>query len=199
MSDCEVRGARADRREAWFMGIVSAAMLILPLVAWGAVRVAPAAIELLLDGHSHGGCSLETNAVGNCRAYCSAQVMYHRNDWDNDGTLEYASPARLLHDQPDADGQPINLMDQFFAAATVPGGPPKHGYVFQEMQTIGGQPIDWKVDCALCATPAVYGRTGYRTFIISTNGTTFGKDLGRSAFVTDFPADPTAEGWIVAE
>jgi hypothetical protein len=125
--------------------------------------------------------------------------MYHRNDWDNDGELEYASPAKLLHDQLDANGEAIQLMDQAFAAATVPGGPPKHGYIFREMQTIGGQPIDWKVDYALCATPAVYGRTGYRTFIISTNGTTFGKDLGPSGFVTDFPADPVAEEWIVAE
>jgi hypothetical protein len=191
--------SRADRREAWFMGIVSAAMLILPLAGWGAVRVVPAAFEWLLDGHSDGGCSLETNAVGSCRSYCSAQVMYHRNDWDGDGDLEHASPPSLLYDQRDADGQAIQLMDQAFALAAVPGGPPKHGYIFQEMQTIAGQPIDWKSDYALCATPAVYGRTGYRTFIVCTNGTTFGKDLGRSAFVSDYPADPAAEGWIVAE
>ena len=70
---------------------------------------------------------------------------------------------------------------------------------FEDMTTIGGRPIDWEKDFALCATPAVYGQVGYRTFIVMTNGTIFGKDLGGSEFVDDYPADPCAEGWIIAE
>ncbi len=144
--------------------------------------------------------SLETNAVGSMRAYCAAQSMFHRNDWDGDHTLEYAEDYTLLSTQKDGTGQPIQLIDAAFAAAKGAGGVPKHGYVFREMKTIGGQKIDWVNDFALCAIPAQYGRTGYRTFIICTNGTVFGKDQGAAGkFVDDYPADPSAAGWIIAE
>jgi hypothetical protein len=144
--------------------------------------------------------SLETQAIGSCRAYSCAQSMYHRNDWDADGQLEYASSLVLLHTEKDSTGTPINLLDAAFADARGLKGTPKHGYLFREMKTIGGQPIDWTQDCALCAIPVEYGRTGYRSFIISTNGTVFGKDQGEGGtFVDDYPADPGAAGWCVAE
>jgi len=60
-----------------------------------------------------------------------------------------------------------------------------------------GKPIDWQRDYALCATPAKYGDGGKRTFIICSNGTVFCKDLGRSGFVEDYPANPTAKGWTI--
>jgi hypothetical protein len=43
--------------------------------------------------------------------------------------------------------------------------------------------------------PLKYGGRSKRTFIVSTDGVVWHKDLGRSEFVTDFPADPAAEGW----
>jgi hypothetical protein len=141
--------------------------------------------------------SLETNAVGCCRAYCEAQTMYHRNDWDNDGRLSYAHPFPKL-DETNRDGCGLQLTDGAFAAATSPNTP-KHGYWFRDMETIAGRSIDWTKDFALCAMPAVYGRTGYRVFIVKTDGTTWAKDLGRSDFVADFPADPAAAGWQIAE
>jgi hypothetical protein len=142
--------------------------------------------------------SFETNAIGSCRAYAEAQIMYKRQDWDGDGKLTYAASFPLLNTTPDASGSPIQFLDSAFAAATSPAAP-KHGYYFGDMRTIAGKPIDWEQDFALCATPAVYGRTGFRTFIIKTDGTTWGKDLGSSGFVDDYPADPSAEGWIIAE
>ena len=188
---------------------VSVPCLILGIRGWrrtGAVLGANAALYgvclfpyLWTGALSHGQFyGIETNAVGSCRAYAEAQTMFKRNDWDGDGKFTYAASFPLLNTTPDARGQPIQLIDGAFAAATSPTMP-KHGYYFVNMKTIGGRKIDPANDFALCAVPAVYGKTGYRTFIVCTNGTTFGKDLGRSELVDDYPADPCADGWIIAE
>jgi len=142
--------------------------------------------------------TLDANALGCCRAYCMAQAVYKGMDWNNNDKWEYARPFPLLHDQGMSNGDTLRLIDADFAAATSPDKA-KHGYYFGDMATIEGKPIDPEKDFAFCATPAVYGKTGYRTFIVCTNGTTFGKDLGRSELVDDYPADPCADGWIIAE
>jgi prepilin-type N-terminal cleavage/methylation domain-containing protein len=145
--------------------------------------------------------SLETNSIGSCRAYASAQSMFHRNDWDADTELEYATPYTLLNTQVDGAGNPIQLIDSAFAAA-VAGGPPKHGYNFQDMVSINAVAMDWVNDYGLCGLPATYGRSGYRTFIVSTNGTVFGQDQGAAGgFVADYPGNPSAAvpPWIIAE
>jgi hypothetical protein len=72
-------------------------------------------------------------------------------------------------------------------------------YRLKECQTIGGQSVNWKKDFALCAAPIKYGWGTRRTFIIMTDGVVWAKDLGRSEFVADFPADPAKEGWTRAE
>jgi len=191
MSPEEARVRSRDRREAWVMGVVFGGMLLLPLAAWGVVQAVPHFLTYRPD-------SIETNGVGSCRAYAEAQIIYKRADWDKDGKLTYATPFPLLSTTVDSQGQPIQLIDAAMAAATSPSTP-KHGYCYRDCQTIGGAPIDYEKDFAICATPAVYGRTGYRTFIISTDGTTYGKDLGGAQFVSDYPADPVAAGWIIAE
>jgi len=140
------------------------------------------------------------NAVGSLRAYAVAQTIYHRNDWDGNCILEYATPYSLLATTLDGTGAPIMLIDQALVRAAGENGQPRYGYRFREMQTIGGTEINWVTDYALCATPAAYGRTGRYTFVVNTSGTVFYKDLGRSEFVKDFPvADPTAAGWKIAE
>jgi len=144
--------------------------------------------------------SPESNAAGALRAYCSAQAMFHRNDWDADGKLEYATPYTLLDTQPDGNGQPIRLIDAGMTAASGTAGSPRNGYLYRDMKTIAGAPIDWVTEYAFCAIPAQYGRTGRRTFIVTTNGTVYGKDLGsKTAFVDDYPADPQGSGWTLAE
>ncbi len=169
--------------------------------------------------------SLETNAVGSCRAYCSTQTMFKRNDWDaliaggngpqnvvgTIGVLEYAADLRDLNETLDGNGDPINLLDSAFANAksTVAGGngQPKHGYLFHEQATIAGNAIDWVNDYGMAACPSVYGRTGYRSFIVCTNGTVFGKDVqtavpptfAEDAELLGYPADPSVTNWIVAE
>ncbi len=144
----------------------------------------------------------EREVVGLMWSYAEAQVMYHRNDWVGSGTLgvlEYATPYTLLNTQNDNTGTPIDLVDSTFAAARGEDGIPKHGYLFMDMNAIGGVVFNWVDDFGLCATPAYYGRAYRRTFIVCTNGTVFYKDLGESRFVTDYPADPTAAGWVIAE
>jgi prepilin-type N-terminal cleavage/methylation domain-containing protein len=156
--------------------------------------------------------SLETNAVGACRSYYSAQTIYRRNDWDADMLLEYAGDPSTtnaggapqtgfvaLCTQTDAEGKKIKLVDDAFAAA-IPGGPSRLGYNYQDMTDVAGSPINWVVDCALCAMPRFYSRTGYRTFIICSNGTVFACDQGSAGtFVNDYPGDLSAGGWVVAE
>jgi len=175
------------------LGCGICAVVAVPLVA----IIAAIAIPNLLTARRG---SLETNAVGSCRAYCSAQTMYHRNDWDGDQTLEYAVPFTRLNTELDTTGTPINLIDSAFAAAKGNAGRPKHGYLFDDMAKIGGSKIDWINDYGLCGKPSVYGRTGYRTFIVSTNGTVFGKDQGPAGgFVKNYPANPASATWIIAE
>jgi hypothetical protein len=157
-------------------------------------------VAIALPGITHSPrASLETYTVGNLRAYCSAQTMYRRNDYDKNDAMDYATPYTKLYGTKDASSDEIMFIDAAFAAAQGPTGTPEHGYLYQDMQTIAGEKIDWVNDYALCATPAVYGRSGYRTFIVCTNGTVYGKDLGSSQFVTDYPLDPGAQGWIVCE
>lgn len=141
----------------------------------------------------------ESAAVAALRTCATAQAAYRREDWDSDGVKAYATPYALLHNQAGERGKPIELIDAGLAAARGERGEPHQGYLFQGMRTIAGKKINWVDDFALCAAPAEYGKAGRRTFIIKTDATTWAKDLGKSEFVKDFPADPAAEGWTRVE
>ncbi len=192
----EERQKRRDLRGALLMTGAMTAMLLLPLGAFGVARTLTTARRT--------GCG----GVALCcmRAYCSAQSMYHRNDWEalnpgpgTAGVLEYARPFTWLNTQLDGSGVPIQLISTAFAGAEGWNGSPSHGYLFRDMSTIAWEKIDWCKDYALCGTPCVYGQTGYQTFIVTTDGKVWAKDLGYSHFVDNFPANPAAEGWVVAE
>ena len=154
--------------------------------------------------------TLETNAVGSCRTYANAQVMYHKNDWPGSptpGIMRYASPFSKLNSQLDNTGAKIQLVDGAFAAASVSTAP-KHGYWFKDLATFSNaQAIDFINEFGMSAAPATYARTGYRTFIVSTNGTVFGQDIvgqtagGVGTQAPSYPIDPSVAvpAWIVAE
>ena len=136
----------------------------------------------------------EEKALLSCAAYAMAQPMC-RSPAGELPYMDYCHPYSQLYTRKDRDGQPMMLIDRAFAVARGKGGIPHHGYLFEDMETIAGKPINWVVDYALCGTPDLYGRPARRTFIVKTDGVVWGKDLGRSEFVKDFPADPEAEGW----
>ena len=139
--------------------------------------------------------SLEPIGAVSIRSYVTAQTMYIKTDWDGDGKRQYAADLNDLNIDR-VTGKRVGLIPPAFAGAHGLAGQPFNGYMFQECKTIGGQPIDWTTDFALCAIPAAYGGSGYKTFIISTDGRAYEKDLGRGGtFVDDFPADPKAAGW----
>jgi hypothetical protein len=142
--------------------------------------------------------SCGNRAIERCRMYVEAQAFYRAKDWDKNGRLEYAHPFGLLASTLDENGDsnPILLIDAAFAEAGA-GELTATGYCFRDCLTIEDADIDWEREFALCAFPSLYGRTGYRVFIVKTDGVVWAKDLGRSEPVTDFPADPAREGWRV--
>ena len=89
---------------------------------------------------------------------------------------------------------------QFAQVEWVAGNPklpesPQEGYIFEKCRTIAGQAIDWKSEWAMSAKPEVYSPETRYTFIARGRLGVWGKDLGESRAVDDFPADPQAEGW----
>jgi hypothetical protein len=138
--------------------------------------------------------------VADCfRDYASAQKMFKRNDWDGDGLLEYAPDLRELHGAKDMAGKQIQLINESMASARGSEATPWQGYLFLEMKTVGGKPIDWAKDFALCAVPSQYGKTGWLTYIVKTDGRVWSRDSGTGEFVADFPADPESQGWTMAQ
>lgn len=139
--------------------------------------------------------------------YAVAQTAYHRKDFDKDQTLEYAEKLPVLvkdlKEFAKGGGKKPYLPDAL-GAAHGEKGKPFHGYLFMECKSLKSdtgaeQKIDWVNDYALCATPAKYGQTGRRTFIINTNGKVWCKDLRKSELLSGYPMNPKAQGWQEAK
>ena len=78
----------------------------------------------------------------------------------------------------------MDLLPADFVAATNPKTPFK-GYFFTDI-------TDWQKTRdghGLCASPAEYGVTGQRTFIINHEGVIYSRDLGNAQPVTKWPND----------
>lgn len=133
----------------------------------------------------------EDAAVAAMRLYCTSQVVFVKKKH------KYASNMPELHSTKGADGKPLELVSKEMSEAYGERPIPWKGYVFREMQTIGGKKIDWSQDFALCATPAEYGKTGKLTFIVTIDELVLAKDLGKAQLLTDFPAQK--EGWSITE
>jgi hypothetical protein len=137
----------------------------------------------------------EERIVKQLRAYRDAQYAYHREDRDGDKRTEYARTAKDLLILKDLPAEIAKLVDEGFAAARGANGQPRDGYLYLEMKTVFGVPINWEGEFAICATPAVYGKTGRKTYILKTDGDVWAQDLGKSEFVEDFPMDVSGKGW----
>jgi len=158
----------------------------------------------------------ETAAVAACKAYCTAQDIYRRTDYNRDGVLEYAQALKgkdSLYETAAGAGD-IALIDRSFANAE--GGPgkatPKAGYYFKILTKQGAKAnggafdyIDKKgrmtLGYAFVAYPAQYDGTGRNTFIVNNAGTIFEKDMGVQTQsivdeMTEFNPDQT---WVISE
>lgn len=162
-----------------------------------------------------------TAAAASCKAYAEAQEIYHRNDYDGDGVLEYAQSFKgnySLYERTAGAGD-LALLDRAMAAAEGPPGiSPKAGYVFKILKAQGPAAYggaksylvpnaaggtDMTGGYALIAQPTQYDVTGCGCFMINQTGTVFESDLGehtaeRVAKITEFNPDPK-EGWAPTE
>jgi len=141
----------------------------------------------------------ELDAIEICGGYVEAQKEYAEEDRDGNGVLEYAqrvisSPGKrdgLAWRNPDGSlGGPIaegiaDAIAEGYSDKTAP----YHGYHFRILKRQGPSArlgamsyvIDGKMigGFALVASPAEYGTSGVKTFIVSHDGIVYEKDLGR--------------------
>ena len=171
----------------------------------------------------------ETAAVAACKAFATAESIYRRTDYNQDGVLEYTiklSGMFSLYENAPGTGD-LALIDSAFANAEglptfgpFPGTTnPKAGYVFVELggtgpSAPGGARSYWDsgafapgshltLGYALCAMPNQYDGTGRNTFIISNEGVIYQSDLGQFG---PSPFQPAFTGlfdpstnWVVSE
>ena len=143
----------------------------------------------------------ELDAIAICRGFVDAQEEYVKTVHDNSGINQYAkriisSPGKqdgLYWKNPDGTGG--GPIAEAIARALEEGytkqndkPTPFHGYYFKILTGRGlaapSGEVDFEIDglmiggFALAATPAQYGVTGIKSFIVSYEGTVYQKDLG---------------------
>lgn len=176
----------------------------------------PAGVEEILDRRIGEN---ELAAIEVLRAYVDAQREYAESDHDGKGP-QYAQ--RLLSSEgkrdglywPAAENEPPSPFGPLIAEAQSVGyrkqadsPQPYHGYLFRILTSQGkdatGGARDYVVGgrmiggFGLIATPAEYGNSGVKTFLVNQDGVVFEKDLGPetsslAAAVTSFNPDA---GW----
>jgi len=153
----------------------------------------------------------ETAAVAACKAFCTAEDIYRRTDYNKDGVLEYAqhlTGVNSLYETAAGAGD-VALIDRSFATAE--GAPlavtPKSGYVFNVLTSQGASASGgvrnyitasrMTLGYGLGATANQYDGSGRNTFVVSNAGTIYQADQGTAG--TPPPTfNPTAT-WVVAE
>jgi hypothetical protein len=139
----------------------------------------------------------ELTSLEVCRAYVEAQMEYASRDRTATGVLQYAQKIVSTPGKKDGlywEGAPENLVPKAFAdasAAMLTEGKkpePYHGYYFRILKAQGpdaeGGALDYVVKgkmiggFALIASPAEYGVSGIKTFIVSHTGKVYQRDLG---------------------
>jgi hypothetical protein len=145
--------------------------------------------------------SNELDAIAICRGFVEAQKQYAATIHDDSGVNQYAqriisTPGKqdgLYWTNPDGTGGgPISeaiaraLQEGYTKQGDNPT--PFHGYYFKVLKGRGpsapGGEVDFIIEglliggFALAATPAQYGVTGIKTFMISYEGIVYEKDLG---------------------
>jgi len=145
--------------------------------------------------------SNELDAIAICRGFVEAQKQYASTIHDDSGVNQYAQRIISTPGKQDglywtnADGTGGGPISEAIAKALEEGytkqgddPTPFHGYYFKVLKGRGpsapGGEVDFVIEgamiggFALAATPAQYGVTGIKTFMISYEGVVYQKDLG---------------------
>ena len=156
----------------------------------------------------------ETAAVAACKAFCTAEDIYRRTDYNKDGVLEYAqklSGVNSLYETTALAGD-LALIDRSFAGAE--GAPlstatPKAGYVFAVLTSQGANAAGgartfitnsrMTLGYGLSAVTNQYDGVGRNTFIVSNAGTIYESDLGPTLSTTHQTSFNPATSWVIAE
>jgi len=162
--------------------------------------------------------SNEAAAIGACKTYGTAQEMYRRFDWDNDGIREYAKNIGPNGKRGNGESlyfniarnTTIELVDRAFAFAEgdpgAPGTSPKSGYVFRVQLDATWPSVRNYLDTSnnltngygISAVPFAYGITGLNKFQLSSDGTVFQNNTGDNTHAISYDVN-SASGWINAE
>jgi hypothetical protein len=157
----------------------------------------------------------EAATVKRLRDLVRAQRVYRETDWTGDGRKQYAPFLVHLWRSVDMSGYPIevHLLPRVFAIAMSPAWA-VDGYYFTDLRrrqssiesagpdsttrpsasAVDYADIDLQHEWAVAATPAVYGETGFATFIVDQTEEVWGKD-SRTA-PTFYPNEPQRSGWV---
>jgi prepilin-type N-terminal cleavage/methylation domain-containing protein len=160
--------------------------------------------------------SNQTAAIASCKAYCEAQEIYHRTDYDNDAILEYAGTLQGAYSllENTAGAGDLALIDRAFADAE--GNPgtsqtQRAGYVFTVLTSQGANVApgaqSWYsaglspsliYGYGMSAVPAGYDTTGRDSYQINGQAHSYQRDrgVGDPLHVVNFNPDTT---WAVTE
>ena len=136
----------------------------------------------------------ELDAIDICRGYVEAQISYALRPREGYAVAQYAQRIISSPGKQDglawqnADGTWAGPIGENIAKAIKEGLVPYHGYFFKILTGQGpaarlGQ-MDYVINgvmiggFALVASPAEYGVTGFKTFLVSYDGVVYQKDLG---------------------
>jgi len=175
---------RHVRRSKSSMAFAGAFVLVFaPLILIGAVLLgglgAGLSLPILSESRMQAN---ETNAATSLRTYATAQYIYKKGDFSNNGQQvgdrkSYATNFASLGGKSahkKANGEPIKLIPDAFADATSTNG--YNGYYF--IKQTSPKIENWTWEFGLYAVPCSYGKTGIHTFHIDSAGIVKMKDLG---------------------
>ena len=159
--------------------------------------IAAFAIPSMLESRTSAN---ESGAGKALRTIVDAEATFFKTDYDGDGhNYSYKGPLgngiTNLNTQPDANGNPINLIDAALASLT------KEGYIYGECDDYDAAGTADRRGFAYYAVPEVYKQSARKTYVVSSNlGVIFYKDTGNNTPPAGFPgatmAAMAAAGWV---
>ncbi len=150
--------------------------------------IAAFAIPSMLESRTSAN---ESGAEKALRTIVDAEATFYKTDYDMDGK-DYSYDLANLHDQADANGNPIALIDPVLKTGT------KEGYLFGVCTTYNAAGDNDKRGFAYYAVPEVYKQTGRKTYVINSEGIMYYKDTGNNNVIGAWPDPINDATWVKA-